>query len=274
MKKDKLITSIDNPLIKQIKRLKQKKYRYKEGYFLAEGERLVSDLLPTGLIKTVLIAASKKLPEDCFLSSQEQREEMAFQMVKVDDRVFKEVTDTVHNQGILALIAMPSYRLDELGQEDGLYLVLDRIQDPGNLGTIIRTAVAADVKAVLLVKGTVDLYNEKTIRSTMSGIGKLPIITDLTEENLIKWKEEKGLKAYATSLSQALPYKEVTYANKSLLIMGNEGQGVSRKLLAIADQKIQIPMYGPIESLNVSVASALCMFAIQERWHEHEQRNR
>lgn len=274
MKKDKLITSIDNPLIKQIKRLKQKKYRYKEGYFLAEGERLVSDLLPTGLIKTVLIAASKKLPEDCFLSSQEQREETAFQMVKVDDRVFKEVTDTVHNQGVLALIAMPSYRLDELGQEDGLYLVLDRVQDPGNLGTIIRTAVAADVKAVLLVKGTVDLYNEKTIRSTMSGIGKLPIITDLTEENLIKWKEAKGLKAYATSLSQALPYKEVTYANKSLLIMGNEGQGVSRKLLAIADQKIQIPMYGPIESLNVSVASALCMFAIQERWHEHEQRNR
>ena len=139
------------------------------------------------------------------------------------------------------------------------------VQDPGNLGTIIRTAVAAGVKGIFLMKGTVDPFNDKTVRSTMSALHKIPLYEDVTLSMLHDIVAESNMTTYVTALEDSVPYHSVDYAKRTMLVLGNEGNGVTPEVMNLCTNRIMIPMYGDMESLNVSVAAALCMYKVQEQ---------
>lgn len=255
------IQSKDNKTIKHIISLQQRKYRQKFGEYTVEGIRAVTDIGKKDFLRSILIRESKR-------SELEPLVEKGFTVSSVyvvQDPIFDKIEHSVNGQGILGIAKKCVNDLHSLIVEDGLYVALDGVQDPGNLGTIIRTAVAAGAKGIFLLKGTVDPYNEKCVRSTMSALCNIPIFEDVTLSEFYDFIKDNTIKTYVTSLENAKPYHTISYSKRTMIILGNEGNGVSREIIEMCDQAITIPMYGDIESLNVSIAAALCMYKVREQ---------
>ena len=255
------IQSKDNKTIKHIISLQQRKYRQKFGEYMVEGIRAVTDIGKKDCLRSILIRESKR-------SELEPLVEKGFTVSSVyvvQDPIFDKIEHSVNGQGILGIAKKCVNDLHSFIVEDGLYVALDGVQDPGNLGTIIRTAVAAGAKGIFLLKGTVDPYNEKCVRSTMSALSNIPIFEDVTLSEFYDFIKDNTIKTYVTSLENAKPYHTISYAKRTMIILGNEGNGVSREIIEMCDQAITIPMYGDIESLNVSIAAALCMYKVREQ---------
>ena len=255
------IQSKDNKTIKHIISLQQRKYRQKFGEYTVEGIRAVTDIGKKDCLRSILIRESKR-------SELEPLVEKGFTVSSVyvvQDPIFDKIEHSVNGQGILGIAKKCVNDLHSFIVEDGLYVALDGVQDPGNLGTIIRTAVAAGAKGIFLLKGTVDPYNEKCVRSTMSALCNIPIFEDVTLSEFYDFIKDNTIKTYVTSLENAKPYHTISYAKRTMIILGNEGNGVSREIIEMCDQAITIPMYGDIESLNVSIAAALCMYKVREQ---------
>lgn len=255
------IQSKDNKTIKHIISLQQRKYRQKFGEYMVEGIRAVTDIGKKDCLRSILIRESKR-------SELEPLVEKGFTVSSVyvvQDPIFDKIEHSVNGQGILGIAKKCVNDLHSLIVEDGLYVALDGVQDPGNLGTIIRTAVAAGAKGIFLLNGTVDPYNEKCVRSTMSALCNIPIFEDVTLSEFYDFIKDNTIKTYVTSLENAKPYHTISYAKRTMIILGNEGNGVSREIIEMCDQAITIPMYGDIESLNVSIAAALCMYKVREQ---------
>ena len=255
------IQSKDNKTIKHIISLQQRKYRQKFGEYTVEGIRAVTDIGKKDFLRSILIRESKR-------SELEPLVEKGFTVSSVyvvQDPIFDKIDNTVNGQGIIAIVAKPNHSIESISIEDGVYITLDGVQDPGNLGTIIRTAVAAGVKGIFLMKGTVDPFNDKTVRSTMSALHKIPVYEDVTLSMLNDLIAESNMSTYVTALEESKPYNMVTYDKRCMLILGNEGNGVTPEVMNLCKHRIMIPMYGDIESLNVSVAAALCMYKAQEQ---------
>lgn len=255
------IQSKDNKTIKHIISLQQRKYRQKFGEYMVEGIRAVTDIGNKGYLRSILIRESKRSE----LEPLVQKGFTVSSIYVVQDPIFDKIEHSVNGQGILGIAKKCVNDLHSFIVEDGLYVALDGVQDPGNLGTIIRTAVAADVKGIFLLKGTVDPYNEKCVRSTMSALCNIPIFEDVTLSEFYDFIKDNRIKTYVTSLDNAKPYHTISYAERTMVILGNEGNGVSRNIIEMCDQAITIPMYGDIESLNVSIAAALCMYKVREQ---------
>lgn len=251
------INSSKNELFKEIHKLKQKKYRYRSNSFLIEGIKLVKHAALQGEeIQYLLVCKS--------LIADEVVEEITAQMPEhinllyLSKDIFEHLSDTVNSQGIIAVVKIPKGL--ECLKEKGLYIALDRIQDPGNLGTIIRTADAAGFDGLIYNKGTVDPYGEKVLRSTMGSIFSLPL---LAVEDLAKTlceSKEKGHLVFCTSLKDSRDYSEVSYKDGAIIVIGNESQGVSEEVFEQASHKIKIPIYGQAESLNAAIAAAIIMY--------------
>lgn len=255
------IQSKDNKTIKHIISLQQRKYRQKFGEYTVEGIRAVTDIGKKDCLRSILIRESKR-------SELEPLVEKGFTVSSVyvvQDPIFDKIEHSVNGQGILGIAKKCVNDLHSLIVEDGLYVALDGVQDPGNLGTIIRTAVAAGAKGIFLLKGTVDPYNEKCVRSTMSALCNIPIFEDVTLSEFYDFIKDNTIKTYVTSLENTKPYHTISYPKRTMIILGNEGNGVSREIIEMCDQAITIPMYGDIESLNVSIAAALCMYKVREQ---------
>lgn len=255
------IQSKDNKTIKHIISLQQRKYRQKFGEYTVEGIRAVTDIGKKDFLRSILIRESKRSE----LEPLVQKGFTVFSVYVVQDPIFDKIEHSVNGQGILGIAKKCVNDLHSLIVEDGLYVALDGVQDPGNLGTIIRTAVAAGAKGILLLKGTVDPYNEKCVRSTMSALCNIPIFEDVTLSEFYDFIKDNTIKTYVTSLENAKPYHTISYPKRTMIILGNEGNGVSREIIEMCDQAITIPMYGDIESLNVSIAAALCMYKVREQ---------
>lgn len=246
----RLITSVQNQQVKDWKKLHRKKYRQETGTFLIEGYHLIEEAYETDqLIETLIIEEGKALPawmdEDY--------------VVTVTSQVFREIAQTETPQGIAAVV-----KIQEVKQvHDKYVLLLDAIQDPGNLGTIIRTADAAGFSKVVLGKGTVDRYNDKVIRASQGSIFHIRLEqADLTEE--IPHLQAAGYSIWATTLARAKNYAEVIPAEKTAIILGNEGSGVDDSLIELADELVKIPIYGKAESLNVSIAAGILMYHMRK----------
>lgn len=244
-----MITSVKNQAVKKWSKLNKKKYRMEEGLFLIEGEHLVEEALASDWeIETVIIEVGFEPGFD--LSNQT--------IEYVSDNVLAHLAQTKSPQGIMAIVKIKrstEYLTNRL-------LLVDSVQDPGNLGTMIRTADAAGFDAVILGESTVDLYNDKVIRSSQGSIFHLPIIqVDLSLE--IERLKTKGVTVYASTLVDANPINTIELTEKMALIVGNEGNGVDNQLLRQADHLIHIPIYGQAESLNVSIAAGIMMYHIQ-----------
>ena len=255
------IQSKDNKTIKHIISLQQRKYRQKFGEYTVEGIRAVTDIGKKDFLRSILIRESKRSE----LERLVQKGFTVSSVYVVQDPIFDKIEHSVNGQGILGIAKKCVNDLHSLIVEDGLYVALDGVQDPGNLGTIIRTAVAAGAKGIFLLKGTVDPYNEKCVRSTMSALCNIPIFEDVTLSEFYDFIKDNTIKTYVTSLENAKPYHTISYPKRTMIILGNEGNGVSREIIEMCDQAITIPMYGDIESLNVSIAAALCMYKVREQ---------
>ena len=173
------IQSKDNKTIKHIIALGQRKNRQKSGEYIVEGIRSIRDIAAMGAVKTVVIRESKAQDKNVLDLLTLDSVQSAHTYI-VQDPVFDKIDNTVNGQGVVAIVSKPKHNIESVSIEDGLYITLDGVQDPGNLGTIIRTAVAAGVKGIFLMKGTVNPFNDKTVRSTMSALHKIPLYEDVT----------------------------------------------------------------------------------------------
>jgi len=247
------IQSKDNKTIKHIISLQQRKYRQKFGEYTVEGIRAVTDIGKKDCLRSILIRESKRSE----LEPLVQKGFTVSSVYVVQDPIFDKIEHSVNGQGILGIAKKCVNDLHSLIVEDGLYVALDGVQDPGNLGTIIRTAVAAGVKGIFLMKGTVDPFNDKTVRSTMSALHKIPLYEDITLSLLHDMVTESNMTTYVTALEHSNPYHTVRYAKRTMLVLGNEGNGVTPEVMNLCTNRIMIPMYGDAKLVEWACKSYL-----------------
>ncbi|MBC2580282.1 RNA methyltransferase [Clostridium sp. DJ247] len=251
------IQSKDNSFIKDIKKLKDKKYRTENNKFLIEGFRFVSEALQSNFNVSFIFISDKALDKyDNFHIKNKLQKNT--QVYKVTEQILKGISSTDTPQGIVAVVDNKNIKIEN---KQGFYVLVDKVQDPGNMGTIIRTAHAAGSLGIIVTKGTVDIYNEKTLRSTMGSIFHIPIIQDDNLEKLEVLKTN-GFKLVVSSLDTENNFFDVNLKDRVIIAVGNEGNGVSEEIFHRADYKIKIPMPGDAESLNVSIAAAVMMFEV------------
>ncbi len=260
-----MITSESNAIIKHIKGLKQKKNREKHHQFIIEGLRILQEALDHGgVIEYILYSDSlMKLKGGTALLDRVVKEK--YQLVYLSDKLLEKLADTEQPQGVMAVVNRKNHCLQTLLKREDLFLVvLDRIQDPGNLGTIIRTAEGAGVHGILLTKGCVDPYNSKTLRSTMGAVFHLPLIQWEGAEDIFEPLTTHGVRVIATDLTTEKYYDRISYGGKIALVFGNEANGIEQDLLAQAHEIVKIPIPGKIESLNASVAAGILIYKALE----------
>ena len=251
-----MITSTNNAQVKQIIQLTRKsRERKKQDVFLVEGLKMFREAPRERLVKTYV---SESFIEDD--GHRKLLEGIDYEIVK--DSVFSQMSDTLTPQGILTVVRQYHYCPDELNGSANvpLYLVLEDLQDPGNVGTIFRTAEGAGVTGIIMTKNCVDIYNPKTIRSTMGSIYRVPFICTDSIDEILKWFEKNHVATYAAHLRGEKNYDQENYRKGTAFFIGNEGNGLTDALSQKADHWIRIPMEGKLESLNAGVASAILMY--------------
>ena len=240
----KEITSINNELIKEASKLKEKKYRDQKGLFLIEGYHLIE--MASDLLETVFVTEKRDYDKISGVN-----------YYLVTKEIINKLSQTINSQGIVGIC----HKKEEKEITSNNVLMFDNLQDPGNVGTLIRSALAFNCKDIVLSLNTVDIYNDKVIRSSQGAIFKTNIIyRDLSEE--IKKLQKDGYKVYGTSLNNAKRIDDVTFSQKKVIILGNEGNGVSGDILSITDENVYLEMNKEIDSLNVGVAGSILMYEL------------
>ena len=257
-----VITSKDNEMIKNIRKLKEKKYRDFANEYIVEGLKLIEEAIEEKVkIKKIVVC------EDC-LKDSEIEQKFLYKIAKYDciyvsDKVFGLLTDVINPQGMLAVIEKENSE-DKINYNEDIIVVLDGIQDPGNLGTILRTVDSVGLSQIILSKTSVDAYNPKVVRSTMGAIFRVKIIESENLVQTLKNMKKHHLKIVATSLGGNENIYEMSY-NKKAIVIGNEAKGVSKEILDISDSKMKIPMLGKTESLNASIATGVILYEYVRR---------
>lgn len=250
------ISSKDNSLIKHLRKLKEKKYRDEYGEYIIEGIKLIKEAVQENVdIKHIVVCDGCDNTE--MIESHLKYEMAKLDFVYVPENIFKMISDVESPQGVLAVIGKPNK--EEINLDEDIILALDDIQDPGNLGTILRTADSVGLKQILVSKGTADSFNPKVVRSTMGAIFRVKVIQREDLKNTLKDLQQKDYKIICTSLKTKKSIYDVEY-KKKVIVIGNEANGVSKDILNIADEKVIIPMLGKTESLNASVATGVILY--------------
>jgi TrmH family RNA methyltransferase len=252
----KYLESINNKQIKQTIALANKRERDKTGLFVLEGERLISEITDVNQIEYVIISESYK-----------GKYPPTNKICLTGDALFTKLSDTVNPQGIVAVCHKFKYKAeDAFNKENPLFVILENVQDPGNLGTIIRTADAAGFDGVFLSKGTVDLYNPKVVRSTMGSIFHLPIYTGIDVSDVITGCKKHGIQTLAAHLGGVNTPYDIKLTKPTAVLIGNEGSGLSPETATMADELVRIPMPGKAESMNASIAAGILIYeAVRQR---------
>ncbi len=254
-----MITSTSNAKVKRLVSLrKKKKLRDSERIFLVEGIRMFREVPKGSLLE---IYASRAFMEKEGKLVKAKAAEAGITAEILSDPVFQYISDTKTPQGIMCAVRQTERRAEEVsGREAALLLVLDNIQDPGNLGTIIRTAEGAGITGIIMSSDCVDIYNPKTIRSTMGSVYRMPFAYTDDMTGTIGRLKQSGIRMYAAHLEGSCAYDQASYLGKSAFLIGNEGNGLREEIAACADRYIKIPMCGQVESLNAAVAASVLMF--------------
>lgn len=270
------IKAKDNKRIKKLRALIEKaSERKKNSTFVVEGLKMVNEALRYDLVETLYLSESlfQSIDTNVFSGSLKEESRKLKQKINessdffvLSDSLFKGISETVHPQGALAVVRMPSHQLlplIEAGDKGRIkLLILEDISDPGNLGTMVRTAEAAGMTALIMSAKTVDIYNPKVVRATMGSIFRLPFFYENNLKEVLLHLKKKGIHLYATHLNAEKSFKEMNYAGHSGILIGNEARGLSDELTELSDEYIKIPMYGEVESLNASIAAALMMYEL------------
>lgn len=271
----KVISSRDNNIIKKARSLSTKRGRTKNGLYLAEGKRLVSDAFGCipHQIEGIIATSDFKDKNKDFIKSLDNDGKIVY---ITDERIFKELSMTETPQGVAALIKIPKEEENGLNKVDDVnyinafidevkdmsyILILDGISEPGNMGTIIRTAEAAGIQCIMLKEGCTDIYSPKTVRAAMGSVFRMKFkkMWD-TDANLLK---KAGFTLAATALYDSVPMEEAKFSGKRAVIIGSEANGVSDEMLKLSDIRIRIDMKGSVESLNAAVAAGIAMYALR-----------
>ena len=284
-----MITSTSSSQVKHIVNLQKKsKLRKEEKQFVVEGIKMVSEAPKDRLVK---VYVSETFKDD----NEEFLEKMNYEAVGKDvleivsDNVFVRMSDTQTPQGIMAVVKMSDVCIEDMFEKDNyteskddgadkvedntadakkqpLLLILENLQDPGNLGTIVRMAEGAGVTGIIMSSNTVDIYNPKTIRSTMGSLYRVPVIYVDDICKAVDECKEKGVKVYAAHLKGTDNYNQKDYAQPTAFMIGNEGNGLSDRLTQKADELVRIPMHGKVESLNAAIACTILTYeAVRQR---------
>ncbi len=259
------ITSTQNPAVKQWAGLLTKKGRDEQQRYLIEGAHLVQEALRAGYpIETIIFSEERGIPNEIKAYEGKQAE-----WISVSEAVLKKCTDARTPQAVCAVVRrMPMSWNALIEKQQALVVLVDGVQDPGNLGTIIRSADAAGADGVLIGKGTVDLYNPKTLRSTMGSLFHLPVVECDLIEVLQQVRQQPSIQIVNTSLQAEHSCYASDFRESTWFIFGNEGQGVSAEVAAYVNHAVKIPMEGKAESLNVAMAATILLFeALRQRKH-------
>lgn len=252
-----VIQSKDNFTIKEVKKLKEKKSRLEQNKFLVEGFRFVSEALESSFEVTDVFLSENQLERWNDFSMEDKLQENT-KVYLVKESILNSICSTNTPQGIVGVVKNKRITFED---KDGFYVLADKIQDPGNMGTIIRTAHAAGALGIITTLGTVDIYNEKTLRSTMGSIFKIPIVED-KDFTIINRLKEKGFEMIASALDAKQNFYSIDLSGKVIITVGNEGNGISDEVKAMSDIQVKIPMPGDSESLNVAIAAGIMMFEV------------
>lgn len=242
-----IITSKDNEIIKNIKKLKEKKYRLDS--YIVEGIKMVKEAISENQ-EIALIAIREDFKIDFDTKN--------IKTVTISNKIFNDISDVKTPQGILAVIK--KNQNNQIETNSDYILALDSLQDPGNMGTIIRTADSANINQIIINKTTVDPYSPKVIRSTMGAIYRTNIIEVEDLKTTLREMKSKGFQIITTDLKATQSIYDINYNNKTVVVIGNEANGVSQEILQTADKKVIIPMLGKTESLNASIAASIMIY--------------
>lgn len=252
-----MISSTKNDQVKAVIELRKKaKARNEAGIFVVEGIRMVSEL-PADRTEKLYVSEGflKNRENEAFLKEFSSCEIVA-------DNVFSAMSDTQTPQGILALVRQYEYRLTDLLKKEGAahLMILENIQDPGNLGTILRAGEGAGITGLIMSRDTVDIYNPKVIRSTMGSVFRVPFFYTEDLKETVQELKNRGIRLYAAHLEGKNNYEDEDYRDDTGFLIGNEGNGLTKELSELADTWVKIPMAGSVESLNAAVAASILMF--------------
>ena len=254
-----LISSTNNPQIKNLALLQKKaKARKEQGLFVVEGIKMLKEAMDAGLLNKIYM--SESFYHDKPEASGTFKE---YEYEIVTDSVLKQVSDTMTPQGIMGTVNMPTYDINRmLDKDDAFILLLEDIRDPGNLGTIIRTAEGAGVTGIILNASCADILQPKVVRSTMGSIYRVPFYEEADFIGALSWLRLEGFKLFAAHLSGISYDTEGSFLGRCGILIGNEAAGLSWEAASLANNLIKIPMEGKVESLNAAVASAILMYEV------------
>lgn len=248
-----MITSTSNAQVRFLVNLQKKpKTRREEKKFVIEGIRMFAETPKERIVKSYVTEKFYREHREMFLG-------VPYELVA--DNVFAQMSDTKTPQGVLAVVAMKDYAMsDLLDKPDSFLVVCEDLQDPGNLGTIVRAGEGAGITGIIVSRNTVDVYNPKVIRSTMGSIYRVPIVVAEDIVMAVSMMKNKGIKVAAACKEGKLCYFNAVYGEKCAFLIGNEGSGLSAEVMNVADVLVQIPMKGEVESLNAAAAATVLMF--------------
>ena len=252
-----IITSKDNEIIKNIRKLKEKKYRDLNNEYIVEGIKMIREAINEKAVIKLIVVCEENV-NNGVIDKKLLYEIAKYECIYVNKKIFSLVSDVQNPQGILAVIEKQNSE-ENIDYKQDVIVVLDGIQDPGNLGTILRTIDSVGLDQVIVSKETADSYNPKVVRSTMGAIFRVNIIESDNLLDTLKNMKKHKYKIMATSLETENSIYDVDYIKK-VIVIGNEANGVSQDILNYADEKIKIPMIGKTESLNASVATAVILY--------------
>ncbi|MGI8316842.1 TrmH family RNA methyltransferase [Halobacillus mangrovi] len=240
-----MLTSLQNQKVKEWKKLHKRKHRNLNRRFLVEGHHLVEEVIKSNWdIQEFIVQEGVEFPLPDKIPTTE-----------VSRQVFAAISETETPQGIAAVVEQKQFTFTQAP----LTLMIDAVQDPGNLGTLIRTADAAGFDQIILGEGTVDPYNDKVVRATQGSLFHTPFIQGDLAAFISELKNE-GVEVWASTLDDSVSFKQLNSPEKAALIVGNEGQGIQEEITGLADKRVHIPIYGQAESLNVAIAAAVLMY--------------
>lgn len=252
-----IISSKDNDIVKHIKKLKDKKYRDENNEYIIEGVKLIEEAVKENAqIKKIIVCEDTTRTYE--IPTQVMLEIAKYEVIYVTEKIFNSITQVTNPQGIMAIIEKKSQN-KEIDFSQDIIVILDDVQDPGNLGTILRTVDSIGLNQIIVSKGTADAFNAKVVRSTMGAIFRINIIETENLQETIKLIKKHRFKLMVTSLQTENSIYDIDF-NKKIIVIGNESNGVSKEIQDMADEKAKIPMIGKTESLNASVAAGIVMY--------------
>ncbi|MDR3244353.1 MAG: RNA methyltransferase [Elusimicrobiota bacterium] len=249
-----IIKSIHNELIKQICSLKEKKERDALGLFIVEGKKSISEIKNDWKIKHIFV--SDKIARDFDYDGQ---------IIQASDKIIEKMSCVKTNQGILAVIEKKKFDIFDILNKGSLFMVLENISEPANLGSIIRSADAFNISAVFVSKMSADIYSDKTIRASMGSIFHIPVIDNIEIDSFFSVLKENNISSFASSLDSQNSLKQLKIVEKSAFFIGNEGLGLKKETIKQCGGSFKIDMTGKAQSLNAAIAASIIMYEIQKR---------